>query len=116
MIARLTFASLALLSLGAAGQAASAQTPKDSLWNSYHLTQLPSEIQRAVAVQCPAGPIAGHYFATYTPSTIVLHFEYLGCRNGPVAVCRDGQCLRQVYRDVGGHYRLERSFFAAAYQ
>jgi hypothetical protein len=116
VIARSILVGGALLSLSAAAHAASAQTSKDALWNSYHLTQLPSEIQRAVAAQCPAGPIAGHYFATYTPSTIVLHFEYLGCRNGPAAVCRDGQCLRQVYRDVGGHYRLERSFFAAAYQ
>lgn len=116
MISRSIFASVALLSLCTAGHAASAQTPKDPLWNSYHLTQLPSEIQRAVATRCPAGPIAGHYFATYTPATIVLHFEYLGCGHGPAAVCRDGQCLRQVYRAVGGHYRLERSFFAAAYQ
>ncbi len=116
MIARSMLVSLALLCLCTVGQTASAQTPKDSLWNSYHLTQLPSEIQRAVAARCPAGPVAGHYFATYTPATIVLHYEYLGCRNGATAVCRDGQCLRQVYRDVGGHFRLERSFFAAAYQ
>ncbi|MFC0241334.1 hypothetical protein [Rhodopseudomonas telluris] len=116
MISRSILASIASLAFCGAGLAASAQAPKDPLWNSYHLAQLPTEIQRVVASRCPAGPIAGHYFATYAPSTIVLHFEYLGCRNGVAAVCRDGQCLRQVYRDVGGHYRLERSFFAAAYQ
>lgn len=116
VISRYVLATIASLSLCGAGHAASAQTPKDSLWNSYHLTQLPLEIQRAVAARCPAGTVAGHYFATYAPSTIVLHFEYLGCQNGAAAVCRGGQCLRQVYRDVGGRYRLERSFFAAAYQ
>lgn len=116
MITRSIVASLTLLSLCTAGQTASAQAPNDPLWNSYHLAQLPSEVQRAVTARCPAGAIAGHYFATYTPDTIVLHYEYLGCRNGATAICRDGQCLRQVYRDVGGRFRLERSYFAAAYR
>ncbi|MCG6203235.1 hypothetical protein LPW26_01175 [Rhodopseudomonas sp. HC1] len=116
MISQLLSAGHAALSFGGAGFAASAQSPKDPLWNSYHLAQLPLEIQRNLAAQCPSGSIAGHYFATYTPATIVLHYEYLGCRSGVAALCRNGQYLRQVYRAVGGQFRLKRSYFAAAYQ
>ncbi|WP_147407783.1 hypothetical protein [Rhodopseudomonas palustris] len=116
MISRAVMTSMALIALGGTSDAASALAPKDPLWNSDHLALLPHDVQRAVSARCPSGAIAGHYFATYAPTTIVLHFEHLRCRDGSTALCNGRKCLRQVYRDVGGRYRLERSYFAAAYQ
>jgi hypothetical protein len=109
MLTRHVVAWAVTLSFCEAAEAASVQATKDLPWNSYHITHLPPDVQRAVASRWLTGPIAGHLFASYLGDRIILHVEYLGCRDGPSTLCSSGQCLRQVYREVRGRYRPERS-------
>ena len=51
-------------------------------WNPHHLSDLPPEIQNAVARMCRQSPKAEHYFAVAhfeNSRRIVLHFEHLNC-------------------------------------
>jgi hypothetical protein len=82
-------------------------------WNPHHISDLPAEIQNAVARVCGRSPKAEHRFAGYFENSrrIVLHFEHLSCASSG-ALCTQAGCLHQVYVSTGGNYRLLRSFYA----
>ena len=90
---------------------ASAQVLKDPPWNLEHIDHLPSEVRSAVVAKCSPRPNAGHYFATYFHDEIHLHYEHLHCDT--VSFCTASQCLHQVYKMSGGHYRLAKSFYGS---
>ena len=90
---------------------ASAQVLKDPPWNPEHIDHLPSEVRSAVVAKCSPRPNAGHYFATYFHDEIHLHYEHLHCDT--VSFCTASQCLHQVYKMSGGHYRLAKSYYGS---
>jgi hypothetical protein len=85
---------------------ADAQIIKDPPWNPEHIDHLPPDVRNAVIAKCPQKPNAGHYFATYFQDEIHLHYEHLHC--DAASFCNGSQCLHQVYKLSGGHYRLLR--------
>ena len=90
---------------------AGAQLLKDPPWNTEHIDHLPSDVRSAVVAKCSPRPNAGHYFATYFHDEIHLHYEHLHCDT--VSFCNASQCLHQVYKMSGGHYRLAKSFYGS---
>jgi hypothetical protein len=106
----LTVASGAIVLIGAG---ANAQHIKDPPWNPEHINHLPAEVRTAVLAMCPKAPDAGHYFATYFHDQINLHFEHFHCEGAKASFCNGSQCLHQVYKLTGGHYRLAKSFYGS---
>jgi hypothetical protein len=92
------------------GYPAAAQKISDPPWNPEHINHLPLEVRRAVLAMCSTTPSAGHYFATYGPDRITLHFEQFHCDQGG-SYCKGSQCLHQVYRLSGGHYSLVKNVY-----
>lgn len=101
------------LFLVCAGANVDAQRLKDPPWNPEHITRLPTEVRNAVLAICPETPSAGHYFATYFNDQINLHFEHLHCERAGSSFCNGSQCLHQVYKLTGGHYRMAKSFYGS---
>src|SRR6202171_5213207 len=83
---------------------AAAQKIHDPPWNPEHIDHLPPEVRRAVFAMCATPPSAGHYFATYGPNRVTLHFEHFHCGQMSGVYCKGSQCLHQVYRLSGGRY------------
>ena len=110
---RILIGTLGAVFLIGAGANVDAQRPKDPPWNPEHITQLPAEVRNAVVAMCPQTPSAGHYFATYFHDQIKLHFEHFHCEKAGSGFCNGSQCLHQVYKLTGGHYRLAKSFYGA---
>jgi hypothetical protein len=84
---------------------------EEDRYNPQHIQTLPKEIRASIQRQC-AEPRALHEFAAYSDDDrIVLHFEQFYCQGHDV-FCKASRCLHQVYVLRGGHYRLERSYYA----
>jgi hypothetical protein len=90
-----------------------AQKIHDPPWNSEHIDRLPPEVRNAVLARCATIPSAGHYFATYGPDRLTLHFEHFHCDHVAEAYCKGAQCLHQVYRLSGGHYSLVKTGYGS---
>jgi hypothetical protein len=103
----MVFVAVVLFGVTGAGS----QRIKDPPWNPEHIDHLPADVRSAVLAKCPQTPDAGHYFVTYFHDEIHLHFEYLHC--DAVSFCKGSECLHQVYKSAGGHYRLEKSFYSS---
>ena len=104
-------AFVAIVLFGVAG--ASGQHVKDDPWNPEHINHLPAEVRTAVLAKCLTVPTAGHYFVTYFHDQINLHFENFHCGTAGSIFCNGSQCLHQVYKLTGGHYRLAKSFYGS---
>jgi len=50
---------------------------------------------------------------TYFHDQINLHFENFHCGTAGNNFCNGSQCLHQVYKLTGGHYRLAKSFYGS---
>ena len=83
----------------------------DDRYNPQHITSLPPEVRAVVEHEC-SDPRALHEFAAYDEGRrIVLHYEHFYCQGHDV-FCKAEGCLHQVYVPSGGHYRLQRSYYA----
>jgi hypothetical protein len=107
----LAFVVAALMSTSSPAFARGGMGSEDR-WNPHHISDLPSEIQNAVARLCGQSSPAEHHFAGYFDNSrrIVLHFEHFSC-DGRGALCTQAGCLHQVYVSTGGLYRLLRSYY-----
>jgi hypothetical protein len=99
-------ATAIVLTILISGWPAAAQKLQDPPWNPEHIDRLPPEVRNAVLARCATIPSAGHYFATYGPDRLTLHFEHFHCDHPAEAYCKGTQCLHQVYRLSGHHYSL----------
>jgi len=83
---------------------------EEKVWDPGNIDGLPPEVRSALTRMCGLDSAAQQYFAGYFGDTLVLHFGRLRCGNR-TATCTQGRCLHQVYRKVGGRYRLLRSYY-----
>jgi hypothetical protein len=95
-----------IFAISLSGCPAAAQKIHDPPWNPEHIDHLRPEVRNAVLARCATIPSAGHYFATYGPDRLTLHFEHFHCDHAAEAYCKGSQCLHQVYRLSGGQYLL----------
>jgi hypothetical protein len=77
--------------------------------NPEHIDRLPANVRRSVRAMCATVPAAGHYFATYGPNRVTLHFEHFHCGEASNTFCKGSQCLHQIYTLKDGHYFLTKS-------
>jgi hypothetical protein len=88
--------------------------PVDPPWNPAHIKELPSAIKQQISRLCGSTPAAQHYFALYRKDQITMHYELLSCERPLIQLCHGSKCLHQVFREVGGSYRLIHSFYGAS--
>jgi len=109
-VARILYAVLTALLIGGSALARGIYRSEDR-YNPHHILSLPPEIRASIAHQCDV-PRALHDFAVYSDhDRIVLHYEHFYCQGRDV-FCNASGCLHQVYVLSGGHYRLQRSYYA----
>ena len=91
---------------------ARASSSEEKIWDPGNIDALPPEVRSALTRMCGPDLAAQQYFAGYFENSklLVLHFGRLRCGNR-TAICTQGRCLHQVYRKVGDHYRLLRSYY-----
>ena len=103
-------AVVAVLLIGGSALARGTYRSEDR-YNPQHIQQLPPEVRALIARQCDV-PRALHDFAAYFDhDRVVLHYEHFYCQGRDV-FCNASGCLHQVYILSGGHYRLQRSYYA----
>ena len=109
-VARILYAVVAALLIGGSTLAKGTTYRSEDRFNPQHIQSLPPEIRASIEHQCDL-PRALHDFAAYSDDRIVLHYEHFYCQGRDV-FCNASGCLHQVYVSSGGHYRLQRSYYA----
>jgi hypothetical protein len=113
--AALLFASLAVCSKQAAARTASHDR---EVWNTARIDALPPELRsRVMRLEraCGAPVSAAKLFVLHLRASgtqfITLHFDDFRCENRDV-LCRESECLHEVYMRSGSSFRLVLSIHA----
>jgi len=108
------FAALTIV-VGNTSASAKGTGRTENLYDPQHFESLPAEIRSVITRLCSGSePRAMHIFAEYSEGaqTVTLHYERLYCVGRDISFCKPDGCLHQLFVLSGGHYRLERSYYA----